>query len=180
MKNILNRNRVYLVGQMQYIKDGSVWRDYVEAELKKMGVIVFNPYNHPFINSVTEDNNATATLKSLIAEGKYDECAEIMRKIRGEDLRVVDIADFIFCYIDPLKPTCGAWEEVFTANRAKKPIFFVAEGGKDVCPLWLYGTIPHKYMYNSIDDALQMLWDINSGAKPIDSSRWRILRPEFL
>jgi len=177
--NLLRKTRCYLVGQMQYVTDGSTWRTYVGNELKKMDVVVFDPYNHPFINSVSENNNATATLKKLIADGNYDACAEIMKKIRGEDLRVVDISDFIFAYIDPALPTCGSWEEIFWSNRAKKPIFFVCASGKENIPLWMFGTIPHKYMYNSLEDALNVLRDIDSGEKEIDSSRWRVLREEF-
>jgi len=175
---ILNKTRVYLIGQMQYL-DGSGWRDIVQAELSKLGVIVFNPYNHPFINSSPEDNNAREKLNNLIKEKKYDEVSEIFKKIRAEDLRCVDICDFCFVYINPIYPTVGSWEEIFWANRMKKPIFFCVEGGIDKLPLWMFGVIPHKYIYSNIYDAINVLKQIDSGEKEIDSDRWRLLRKEF-
>lgn len=176
--NLLNRTRCYLVGQMQYV-NGQPWRTYVEAQLKEIGIIVLNPYNHPFVNSTQEDNNATNKLKELIANGDFDAVAEIVKKIRAEDLRCVDICDFIFCHINPKFPTCGAYEEFFWANRAKKPIFLSIEGSKTETPLWLFGTIPHKYIYNNINDAVNMIKNIDNGNIPIDSDRWRLLRTEF-
>jgi hypothetical protein len=175
--HLLYRVRSYLVGQMQYF-NGAPWRDIVQAELEKMGVVVFNPYFHPFINSVSEDNNATAKLKELVSQNKYDEAAVIVKKIRGEDLRMVDLCDFVFCYINPKFPTCGAWEELFWANRMKKPIFLVIEGGKKEVPLWLLGALPHKYIYDDIDSAIKMLKNIHTGKTPIDSDRWRLLRKD--
>ena len=178
MENRLKKTRCYLVGAMQNV-NGQPWRTYVESQLKEMGIVVLNPYNHPFVNSTQEDNDASAKLKDLIKLGKYDEVAEITKKIRAEDLRCVDIVDFIFCHLNPVFPTCGSYEEFFTGNRAKKPIFLSIEGGKALCPLWLFGTIPHKYVYNNIDDALNIIKKIDDGTIPIDSDRWRLLRPEF-
>ena len=178
MRNLLDKTRVYLIGQMQYM-DGSGWRDIVQKELNKLGVIVFNPYNHPFVNSSIEDNDAREKIDTLIKEKNYDEVSNIIRKIRAEDLRCVDICDFCFVYINPKYPTVGSWEEIFWANRMKKPIFFCVEGGLDKLPMWMFGVIPHKYVYGSIDEALEVLKQIDSGEKEIDSDRWRLLRKEF-
>lgn len=163
---------------MQYV-DGKPWRNNVEYQLKEMGIIVLNPYNHPFVNSTQEDNDVQFKLKDLIASEKYDEVSAIMKKVRSEDLRCVDIVDFVFCYINPHFPTCGAWEEMFSANYSKKPIFFVTEGGRAKTPFWVFGTIPHKYIYNTIDEALTTIKNIDNGTIPIDSDRWRLLRPSF-
>lgn len=176
--NKLNKTRAYLIGGMQYI-DGSTWRKVVQEELKKMGIVVFNPYNHPFINSTEEDNDATKKLKDLVKLKKYDEVAQTVRKIRSEDLRCVDICDFCFVYINPIYPTVGTWEEIFWANRMKKPIFFCVDGGVDKLPLWMYGVIPYKYVYNNIYEAVEILKQIDSGVKEIDSDRWRLLKKEF-
>ena len=178
MTNILNQTRAYLVGQMQYC-DGETWRVKVEGTLKSMGVIVFNPYNHPFVGSTQENSNIRDRVTKLLAKKQYDAVEQLVKQVRGEDLRVVDICDFVFCYIDPAYPTCGTWEEIFWANRMKKPIFFCVKGGKVHCPFWMFGVIPHKYIYDNIEDALQVLKKINSGKKKIDSDRWRLLREEY-
>ena len=176
--NILNKTRCYMIGQMQYF-DGAPWRNYVEAKLKQMNIIVFNPYNHPYVNSTEEDNDVRESYLKLVEEEKYDEVSEKMKKIRSEDLRTIDISDFVFCYINPKYPTCGAWEEFFLANKQKKPIFLVIEGSKKLTPLWVFGTIPHKYIYNNLDEALNMISDIDSGKHPIDSDRWRLLKQSY-
>ena len=176
--NLLQKTRVYLIGGMQYV-NGAPWRSYAEEQLQKMNVVVLNPYNHPFVNSVQEDNNATDKLKVLIKQKRYDEVSKIVKKIRSEDLRCVDICDFIFCHIDPKIPTVGTYEELFWANRKKSPIFLSIEGGKANCPLWIFGTIPHKYIYDSVEDTLTMIRNIDNGSVAIDSERWRLLRPEF-
>ena len=61
----------------------------------------------------------------------------------------------------------------------KKPIFISMEGGKSQTPLWIMGMLPHHYIYDSIDDVLNMIKQINDGKKPIDSDRWRLLREDL-
>jgi hypothetical protein len=70
-------------------------------------------------------------------------------------------------------------EELVTAVRMKKPTFIAVEGGKKKCPFWIMGMFPHKYIYNNIDDILNMLIKIDTGEKEIDSDRWRLLRKEY-
>jgi len=41
------------------------------------------------------------------------------------------------------------------------------------------GMLPPHYFYDSLEDALTMIEKIDSGARPIDSTRWRLLRPEY-
>jgi hypothetical protein len=61
----------------------------------------------------------------------------------------------------------------------KRPCFIGVDGGKKKTPLWLLGALPHKYFYDSIDEAVQKVVDIDSGNVAIDSDRWRLLLPEF-
>jgi hypothetical protein len=53
------------------------------------------------------------------------------------------------------------------------------EGGKKKTPLWMMGMIPHHYIYDSVDEILSMLKEIDEGNKKIDSHRWRLLRKEL-
>jgi hypothetical protein len=180
MSNILKGTTTYLVGQIQY-KDGRGWREVATKRLKPMGIRVFDPYNHPFVNSIQEGaENTQDKMKEMVKAGQFDEVSKLMKQIRVEDLASVDLSTFIVAYIDINAYTCGTWEEIFWANRLKRPIFLICEQGKKGVPLWLFGTIPHKYMYNSLEEALTMIEKINSGEVKIDSDRWRILRPEFL
>ena len=95
------------------------------------------------------------------------------------DLNLVDRSDFIIAHLVPDVASWGSAEEIVTAVRMKKPIFVSMEGGKAKTPLWMLGMLPHKYIYNSIEEIVNMLHAINSGNKPIDSDRWRLLQKKF-
>ncbi len=178
MKNLLEKTRTYLVGQMQY-QNGEDWRNKVQSILHKMGIIVYNPYHKPFCKDIQEDDSVRIHIVDLIKEKKYDEVQKRMKDIRVYDLNLVDRSDFIIAYIIPNVPTYGSVEELVTAVRMKKPTFIAVEGGKSQCPYWLFGMFPHKYIYDSIDDVMNMLIKIDSGEKEIDSDRWRLLRKEY-
>ena len=53
------------------------------------------------------------------------------------------------------------------------------EGGKKNTPLWIMGMIPHHYIYDSVSEIVDMIKNIDSGNKEIDSDRWRLLRKEL-
>lgn len=175
---LLNKTKCYLVGHMQY-QNGESWRNVVKDRLGKLGVTCFDPYHKPFLNSFEEDDNTRSSLLNMMSEEKYDDVSDYMKKVRREDLRLCDISDFIFCRISPSIASWGSAEEIFWSNRMKKPVFLVVEGGKKATPLWLLGTIPHKYIYGSIEEALQMLERIHTGEKEINSDRWHLLKENY-
>jgi nucleoside 2-deoxyribosyltransferase len=176
---ILNKSTVYLVGPMEYDFKGHSWRDKIEKELSKLGIISFNPYNKPFIHGHEEGPDFTKKLKSLMENGEFDEAASIMKLIRNEDLRLVDHASFIIAYINPKIFTCGSIEEISWACRCKKPIYIVIDGGKEKCPLWLMAMVPHVYIKSSFFEVTDELKKIDSGEIKIDISRWKIFKPQF-
>lgn len=173
--NILYRTSTYLVGHMQYA-NGQDWREYVEEELEPLGVRIFNPYKKPFVKDVDEGDEIRAKIANDMEEGHYNDVAKRMRDIRKYDLNLVDRSDFIIAHLLPEVASWGSAEELVTAVRMKKPIFISMEGGKPKTPLWVMGMIPHKYIYNSIEDVIKMVKKIDSDAKEIDSDRWRLLK----
>ncbi len=163
---------------MEYA-NGQEWRERVSTELSKIGIVSFDPYNKPFVNAFEEDNNTRARLKALMKNGEYDEVAKWMKEVRIFDLRLCDLADFLIIRIVPEIASWGSAEEIYWSNRMKKPMFIAIEGGKEKTPLWLMGTVPHRYIYNNVEEIVDTLKKINSGEIKIDSSRWRLLKPEF-
>lgn len=176
--NMLNGTRLYTIGAMEY-EDGQGWRNTVKTVLEPLGITVFDPYHKPFVNEIKEDQEARTSLKDWMDTGQWDKVAERMKDVRRDDLRLVDLSDFFIVYINPKIPSWGSAEEIYWGNRLKKPIFLFVEGGKSKTPLWIMGTIPHKYIYGSLDEILETIKKINSGEKSIDSDRWRLLKPEF-
>ena len=178
MKNVLEKTRTYLVGHMQYA-DGRNWREAVEEELGKLNITVFNPYKKPFVKDVDEDEAARSKMADDMVNGYYNDVAERMSTVRSYDLNLVDRSDFIVAHLLPDVASWGSAEEIVTAVRMKKPIFVSMEGGKSQTPLWMMGMLPHHYIYDSVDDVLDMIRQIDSGKKAIDSDRWRLLRKDL-
>lgn len=160
---------------MQYA-NGEDWRVKVEKSVAPMGVQVFNPYKKPFVKDVEEDEGARKKMLTAMENGWYNDVAKRMKQIRSYDLNLVDRSDFIIAHLLPDVASWGSAEELVTAVRMKKPIFVSMEGGKKKTPLWMMGMIPHHYIYDSIEEILDMLKKIDSGEKDIDSDRWRLLK----
>ena len=176
--NILYRTRTYLVGHMQYA-EGRDWRGYVEEELRPLGIRIFNPYKKPFVRDVDEDEQTRDKVNDEMRQGFYNYVADRMKQIRSYDLNLVDRSDFIVAHLLPEVASWGSAEEIVTAVRMKKPIFISMEGGKEKTPLWMMGMLPHHYIYDSIEDVVEMIGMIDSGQKEIDSDRWRLLKEEL-
>ena len=176
--NNLYRTKTYLVGHMQYA-NGEDWRLKVEQSVAPLGVQVFNPYKKPFVKDVDEDEESRNKILQDMDNGWYNDVTKRMKQIRSYDLNLVDRSDFIVAHLLPDVASWGSAEELVTAVRMKKPIFISMEGGKKKTPLWMMGMIPHRYIYDSIEEILDMLNKIDSGEKEIDSDRWRLLRKDL-
>lgn len=177
-KNNLYKTKTYLVGHMQY-KSGRDWRGYVTEELEPLGVTVFDPYHKPFVEDVDEDEPARVEMLQMMEDGKYDDLTRRMKKVRNYDLNLVDRSDFIIANLQPEIASWGSAEEIVTAVREQKPVFVAIEGGKVKTPLWMLAMFPHKYIYNSIEEVVDMVKKIDSGEVRLDSGRWKLLKREY-
>ena len=176
--NLLSKTKTYLVGHMQYLS-GRNWREEVTEKLSEIKITCFDPYKKPFVKDVEEDEASRIEMETWMKTKQYDRVSERMKTVRSYDLNLVDRSDFIVAHLVPEVASWGSAEEIVTAIRMKKPIFVSMEGGKSKTPLWMLGMFPHKYIYNSLDEIIEMLYAIDDGNKPIDSDRWRLLRKEF-
>ena len=179
MSGVLDKTYTYLSGGMEYTSDGRTWREVATATLKEMGVKVFDPYHKPFTNSKEETPEVHKELILNRDTENYEPVAGHMKKVVADDLAMVDRSDFLIVYINPSTPTFGTTHELVVAVQQKKPVFVFVEGGVKNTPLWLLGVLPTRYFYNSLDELLEMLQGIDSGAVEIDSSRWRLFKKEY-
>lgn len=177
-KNLLKGCKAYLSGPMEY-SDGTFWRDEAKKTLDLIGVTCFNPYQKPFLSGVNENKDTQNLLKEQREQGDLWKVHETMKGIVADDLAMVDRSDFIICHIDPKVPTFGTIHEFVVANQLKKPIFTFVEGGVRKTPLWMLGLIPTRYFYDSLSCLLDTIIRIDKEEFEIDSSRWRLLKPEF-
>lgn len=177
-KNLLEKTKTYLVGHMQYVS-GRNWREHVTEKLSPLGITCFDPYKKPFIKDVEEDEASRQDMETWMRTKQYDRVTERMKMVRAYDLNLVDRSDFIIAHLVPEVASWGSAEEVTLAVREKKPVFISMEGGKSKTPLWMLGMLPHKYIYDSVDEIIEMIYAIDSENKEIDSDRWRLLRKEY-
>ena len=171
--NRLKNQRVYLAGAMDRVPDrGSTWRDNITPFLQDLGVVVFNPIKKPSIVGI--EDAATHELKTKLKnQERYEGLSQVMKVIRSVDLRLVDISDFLIVNLDLDIHPCGTYEEIFSANRCKKPILIHVEQGKINAPDWIFGTIPHQMIFSSWDDLKNYLKHIHTDENIESYRRWQ-------
>lgn len=170
--NRLRNQRVYLAGAMDRVEDrGAGWRDKITPFLEEMGIVVFNPLNKP-TDTGLEDHDSHIIKNKLKFQKRYDELSSMMKTIRSVDLRLVDISDFLVVNLNLDIHPCGTYEEIFTANRQKKPILIHVEQGKEHAPDWLFGTIPHQMIFSNWQELQSYLIHINSSENIEHHKRW--------
>lgn len=147
--NRLAFTRAYLCGAMDRVADGGVeWRRRLQAAHSDLKIVWLDPTDKP-IDIGVEDAESRARRHDAKAHGRYDEVTAEINPIRRVDLRLVDICDWMPVNIDLEVHATGTYEEVFLANRQKKPILARVEQGKRNAPDWLFATIPHQLIFDS-------------------------------
>ena len=170
--NRLRGSRCYLCGAMDRVKDGGVeWRQRIRQELKRLNLQWLDPTDKPCdIGKEGPENRRIRKVNK--AAGRYEIVAREMREIRCVDLRMIDICDFLVVNLDIDVHCCGTYEEVFLANRQKKPVLIHVEQGKTRTPDWLIGTLPHQHIFSEWADLFHYLKRLDKGEFDDPTGRW--------
>lgn len=172
--------RAYLCGAMDSAVDGGIgWRRMVSKWLEANGCVPFDPTDKP-IALGGETPADRQRRHDLMASGRLDELAEEIKLLRSIDLRMVDITDFTIVGLDRTQFPCGTYEELFLANRQKKPVLVCSAQAAPQTSLWLYGTLPHKHIFHNWADLFSYLEHINSDAEVDRLNRWYFFDQERL
>ena len=170
--NRVKNQRCYLAGAMDRVIDrGKGWRQEITPFLESLGIVVFNPITKPTEIGL-EDHDTHLVKTKLKQKKRYEELSSMMKVIRSVDLRLVDISDFLIVNLDLDIHPCGTYEEIFWANRQKKPIIIHMVQGKEHTPDWLFGTVPHQMIYSDWNDIYGYLEHINSSENINTYNRW--------
>mgnify|MGYP001345055344 FL=1 len=153
------------------IDRGKGWRQEITPFLQSLGIVVFNPITKPTEIGL-EDHDTHLVKTKLKKKKRYEELSSMMKVIRSVDLRLVDISDFLIVNLDLDIHPCGTYEEIFWANRQKKPIIIHMVQGKEHTPDWLFGTVPHQMIYSDWNDIYGYLEHINSSENINTYNRW--------
>jgi nucleoside 2-deoxyribosyltransferase len=108
----------------------------------------------------------------------WEALSSLMQKIVRSDLRQVDLSDFLIVRIDSSIHTCGTYHELILADLQKKPVLAIIKGGKQKCPSWLFGIIDYNFMFDSIDECIEFLYNVNEGKVELND-RWVLFRKEL-
>jgi hypothetical protein len=177
--NVLYKTKAYLAGPIQYVSDAGVtWRKELEQEFDKLGIVYFNPLEKPFVDSVPEGKEVTKYYQQKLVEGQYQEVRQHFVKIVSEDLRLIDLVDFVVVYLPKDAKTVGTIHEIIESNGQKKPTFIICPEGHAHIPLWLWGVIHYEYFFSSLADFVIYIKELNLGLKKLPD-RFKLLRPEF-
>lgn len=167
--------RSYAIGPMDRVseEEATEWRDDICNFLYSIGVIPLNPCIKQ-IHNVNEEAENGKYMERLVEENKYDEVSQLVRKdIRHPDLRCVDVSDFVIVNMSIKQHLCGSYEELFTTNKQKKPILVRVKEGKKNTPRWLFGTIPHQFIFNTFEEIKKYLLYVNDwNNEPETYRRW--------
>lgn len=168
----LRYTRGYLCGAMDRVADGGEqWRISLQKELSDLGIFWLDPTHKP-IDIGIEDAKMREEVAELKKLGFFTEAAAPIKVIRAVDLRMVDISDFLVVNIDLAAHACGTYEELFLANRQKKPIIVRVEQGKEFAPNWLLATIPHEMIFSTWEEVQGYLKHIAKDATIQHFNRW--------
>lgn len=174
--NKLNGSLVYLAGPIDYATDlGVGWRQQIKPELKNLGMLIIDPTNKPvhdddlaLLHEGAENHEYRRKLKEA---GNFDELHKNGAQVRAFDLRGVDKSDCVIGYIDRDIAMAGTLEEIFWANRMKKPTLIFCKQGKKALSDWFFWTFPPRYLHGSMEEVIEHLKKVDQG-KEIDNKRW--------
>ena len=142
----------YLSGAIESASDDGVgWRRrFIDLSKEaNLHIDFIDPTNKPggIDVKIKEDKNYQIDLQN---NGEFLKLKEYVSEYRRYDLRFVDLSDFLVVAINPKIHICGTYDEVFTAERQHKPIFFICEGGLKKLPRWLFGVVDVEDKDNGI------------------------------
>lgn len=172
-KSKLFGSSCYLCGSMDRVADGGIgWRNKLTPQLNKLGVIVLDPCDKPVQGEGIEDAKIREIIRKHKNNGEYDLVKLLIQPIRQSDMRLVGRSDFLVVDLDLEHHPCGTWEEIFWANREKKPILVKMAGGKSAAPHWLFGCLPHQHIFSEWDELISYLTNVANGTDTITYRRW--------
>jgi hypothetical protein len=170
--NRLALNRGYLCGAMDRVTDGGIgWRQDLMESLKELKILWLDPCRKPIDIGVEDLENRALRRKAKWA-GDFEFVRTQMKQIRPVDLRMVDICDFVVCNLDLEVHACGTYEELFWANRMKKPVIVRVAQRVENTPDWLFGTLPFELIFSTWGEVKAYLLHIAHDSVIDRLNRW--------
>jgi len=162
---------------MDRTKDnGEGWRQFLKKQLAGLDINWLDPTRKP-IDIGKEDDASRRRRRKAKAAGDFLTVGKEMYHVRRVDLRMVDICDWMPINLNMDIHACGTYEELFLANRQKKPILVHCEQGKKEAPDWLYGVIPHQHIFGTWEELIAYVQHIAHDEVIDPVKRWYFFHP---
>lgn len=175
--NTLHKSRCYLSGSIDDSKDlGVGWRKELrnKAHDADLGIRFIDPCDKPESCAPEVFEGKRVVDKFRDAED-WRGMRDFVKILRREDLRFTDIADFLIVKVDPNVHMCGSYDELFLAERQRKPIFCIIEGGIEKLPVWLFGVFHLENIFESVDECIEHLKILNNTPLEDLASCWVLI-----
>lgn len=173
--NRLCNVRTYLAGPIDFCPNfGKGWRQDLVPFLKEKNIVVIDPTNKPK-GGLNETADLGKQLQAWKEAGEFEKLVEY-KSVRHWDLRYVDISDFLIVHINTDIFACGTFEEIFSANKQKKPVLIHAEHGLRSLPNWIFWTFPLEHLFEDWEELKNYLTWVDTTSSFIDQTRrWRFI-----
>lgn len=175
--NKLDNVVCYLCGSMEFCPTGGIqWRRRLKDRSVELGLNInwIDPTEKPK-GLLQEDNVLYNKIK---ASKDWGQLTRLVKQIRREDLRCVDLSDFLIVRMDKNVHACGTYDELYTAEDQQKPILMISVGGKEALPGWLWAVVREEEIFDNEEQCLNYLVRLNSGEIKLDD-RWVLFRDHF-
>jgi len=163
--SVLENLRTYLSGPIEFDATHHNWRtEPAEILRNRFKIDLYDPFADP-----------KQQFSEELIQARKNRDFPAMQKIAGrfvsKDLSVVQRSDILIAYLPYKVPTTGTHEEIITSNRNKIVTLLVCPQGREFLPLWYYGYIKLKYMFDSWEDLYTYLDEVNN-FQHTDDKRW--------
>ena len=170
--NKLSGARVYLSGPIEYASDlGKGWREEFTKRSKELGLdlVIINPCNKP-LHLAPEVSGEYSTTTELRKNKDWAGLRKAVKIFRRQDLRFTDISDALVIYVDRNIHMCGSYDEAYTAERQRKPIFCIVKGGIAELPTWLFGVFKLEHIFPTVEACIQYLYELSHREIELDDN----------
>ena len=105
--------------------------------------------------------------------------SKIAKSFVRKDLSIIRQCDFIIAYLPKGVRTFGTTHEIIENHNNKKPTLLVTDGNIINLPLWFYGFVPTKYMFNNWEEMYNYLHFVDDGVFRGHDYRWDLVYGEI-
>ena len=177
MLNKLEGMRCFVSGPIDRVDDDGVgWRNDIKRICKERNINIefLDPCDKPehLGQEIGDEKKRMEELKSGGPE-MWLEAQREVKKFKRIDYRMVDMCDFYIIYIDINVHMCGSYFENKVAEEERKPIFVILADHmeKKDLPTWLVDLVNYDEMFESVEECVNYLDEMNNGKIIIDD-RW--------